>query len=197
MGKAGVAAIAVRPHPLVTRRRRRQPGWRWAVENVPIIVLAAAVAGLAVAVLSGSWQVRPILSGSMQPQLPVGGVAISERMPLAALQTGDVIIFRSPADPQELVVHRVISMQPTTGGVVVKTKGDANSFVDPWSPFVLKGPYVYRVWGTVPFVGYLGVAVHSELGQRAAFGGAIVLIVIAAIYLVWPTRRPRRTRQQA
>jgi len=160
-------------------------------ENVPVIVLAFAVAGLGVAVFSGTWQVRPILSGSMRPQLPVGGVVITERQPSVTLQTGDIIVFHPPGDPQQLVVHRVIWMEPTSGGLLIKTKGDANGFIDPWSPFVLKGPYIYRVQATIPYLGYAGVAVHSRVGQLAGFGGGVILVLIAAFYLLLPSRGRR------
>ena len=58
------------------------------------ILGAAGVA--AVALVRGTWMVTPVLSGSMRPGLSVGGVVVSERVPVASLHVRDVIIFRDP-----------------------------------------------------------------------------------------------------
>jgi len=71
---------------------------RFVTATVLAALVAAAPTGI-VGVASGAWQVRPILSGSMRPGFPVGGVVVTQRVPLDSLHVGDVVVFHIPHDP--------------------------------------------------------------------------------------------------
>ena len=76
-----------------------------------LAALFLAGAGLvAYSVLSGNWTIAPILSGSMWPGFPVGGVVVAERASTSELAVGDVIIFQDPDRPSEQVVHRITQL---------------------------------------------------------------------------------------
>ena len=47
----------------------------------------------------------------------------------AEYETGDIIVFRKPGEPSELIAHRAVEMT-VDGGLI--TKGDNNSGVDGW-----------------------------------------------------------------
>jgi signal peptidase I len=146
--------------------------------------LLAAVLGLsalaAVAVLSGHYQVRPVLSGSMVPRLPVGGVVVTERVPISNLRVGDVVVFHRPDRPAELVVHRIVTLTPGPTGPIVRTKGDANGTPDPWQ-VTLRGTTAYRAAFSVPAVGYVAVWVHGPAGRQTFLLIGLLLIAGAGV----------------
>jgi signal peptidase I len=160
--------------------------------------LAVVVVGLAgyatFAVLSGGWTVTPILSGSMTPGLPVGGVAVAERKPVLGLAARDVIIFQNPNRPTVQMVHRIISIDyDKSGQPLVRTQGDANTAADPWT-VTLRGKYVYVVQFTLPLLGY--PAVSTNHGLDLMVGGALVLIVVVGTVLAHGRGRNVRSGAQ-
>jgi signal peptidase len=154
-----------------------------------LVVVVLAAAGIATfSVLSGGWTVTPILSGSMRPGFPVGGVAVAERMPMGRLAVGDVILFQNPYQPSVQMVHRIIQLKAgNSGQPVVKTKGDANPIADPWT-VTLHGKDVDVVQFTLPLLGY--PAVDTNHGVDLMVGGVIILLAVVGTVL---TRERRAT----
>lgn len=181
--------------PVRKRRslRRRRPDTvagrvRTGIWSVIVVVILAAVGFAVFSVLSGAWMVTPILSGSMRPGLPVGGVAVSERVPASSLAVRDVIIFKNPLNPDETMVHRIVHLTVNSSGQpVVKTQGDANSIADPWTA-TLHGKDVYVVQFSLPVLGY--PAVYTNHGVDLMVGGVIILLVVVGTVL---TRERRAT----
>ena len=96
------------------------------------LAVLGAVAIACVALVRGTWILTPILSGSMRPGLAVGGLAISERVPVDRLVVRDVIVFRDPNDPAKQIVHRIVRLRTSKSGqILINTKGDANPVRDP------------------------------------------------------------------
>ena len=122
--------------------------------------------------------VTPILSGSMRPGLPVAGVAISQRVPVSSLADREVIVFRSPVNPSEQVVHRIVKLGHTESGqVLINTQGDANMARDPWT-LTIQGHSAYRVRWSVPLVGYVAIAFQNNR-ELVLIGVGAVLVGIA------------------
>ena len=165
---------------------RNRPVRRWIARAV-IAALIGLVGLAALAVLSGRYQVRPVLSGSMRPGFGVGGVVITERVPVSSLHVRDVVVLHRPDQPKELFVHRIISLTPGPSGVVVKTQGDANDAPDPWQ-VTLRGDTAYRVVGSVPLVGYAAVWAHNPDGRRTLLMAGL-LMILAATASVFVARR--------
>ncbi|HWE54155.1 MAG TPA: signal peptidase I [Acidimicrobiales bacterium] len=156
------------------------------------VAFVALLILLAVTVGTGQWQIRPILSGSMRPGLPVGGVAVTEREPLADLHVRDVVVTHPPGEPNYNLVHRVTEIYSRTGSsAVVQTMGDANNAPDPFK-VTIKGPYIYKVGFTVPLGGYPAVALHSVRGRRALLSLTVLMLGIVAARMWLDTRRKRR-----
>jgi len=151
-----------------------------------IVVLGAIGIGV-FGLISGSWMVNPVLSGSMRPGLAVGGVVVSERTPVYQLALRDVIVFRDPNNPSIEYVHRIVKITRLgSGGLLLNTQGDANSVQDPWT-LTIKGSYVYRVRWSLPLIGYLAIAYANDRGL-AMLGAGLVLIALAVTSI---TRRRR------
>lgn len=138
-----------------------------------IVVLGIAATALA----RGTWAVNPVLTGSMRPGIPVGGVVISEQVPVSQLQLRDVIVFRSPLDPTEQVVHRIVAITVERDGQrVFRTQGDANPAADPWR-LTFQGSDAYRVRWSLPLLGYVAVAYENHRGIALILAGAVLLLV--------------------
>jgi signal peptidase I len=166
----------------------RPPGLRRLVRNA-VIVLVLGLVGIGVAaILSGRYQVRPVLSGSMRPGLPVGGIVITKQVPISSLQVRDVVVFHRPDYPQELVVHRIISLTHGPGGIVIQTQGDANNAPDPWK-VTLRGTTAYRAVYSLPMVGYIAVWMHNPSGRRTLLGIGLLLVAGAATGSILSRRR--------
>lgn len=179
--------------PRVRARRRRATRW---FDNAVTTLLVAGFLLCVVAVASGSVQIRPVLSGSMRPDLPVGGVVITRRVPVSDVHVGDVIVFREPDGSQGLVVHRIFSETPGPAGAVLQTKGDANAAPDPWL-ITLRGEHAYRAVFAVPLVGYAAVWAHNPTGSRALVVLGTLLVVIAAAASLALRRREARRASAA
>jgi signal peptidase I len=150
-----------------------------AVDALIIVIGGAAVAAVAFVALGG-WSLRTVLSGSMEPSLPTGSVAIVQRQPAGSVDAGDVIVFHRPDRQAELVVHRVIERSPDG---VLETQGDANDEPDPWR-LTLRGEDAWVVRGHVPVVGWVVVAARGPWGRIVLFIAAGVLLIRAAMLVM-------------
>src|SRR5918992_1512387 len=69
-----------------------------------LAVLSALTYG---ALVLGGYRPVVVYSGSMEPELGVGSVALVKSVPSASVEVGDVITFADPYQPGRLVTHRV------------------------------------------------------------------------------------------
>jgi signal peptidase len=162
---------------------------RYTALGIVLTLLALAV----FEVTSGRYQIRPVLSGSMRPGLPTGGVVVTKRVPVSSLQVRDVIVFHRPDNPAELVVHRIVTLQRTSAGIVIQTQGDDNRVRDPWK-VTLRGTTAYRAEFALPYVGYVAVWMHNPAGRRLLLEFGIAILIAAAMAAVWSRHRRQGSR---
>ncbi len=185
----GTPRSSARSHSKYTTWAR---GLRMLVAYVLLLAVLGAAGICAFALVQGTWMASPILSGSMRPGLAVGGVAISQRVPVDSLAVRDVIVFADPYKPSEQIVHRIVRItKGSSGQLLFNTQGDANTVRDPWT-MTIRGNYVYRVRWTVPLIGYIAIAYQNHRGFFL-LGAGIVLILIA-VSTVLGTSEGRRRR---
>ncbi|MFN2581658.1 MAG: signal peptidase I [Candidatus Dormibacteria bacterium] len=97
-----------------------------------VMLAALAVSALiGVAVVTGH-HFETVITGSMQPQIPIGSLVMTQRVPASQLQVGDIIVFPAPCEAGKIVVHRVVQATVDGGQVLIQTKGDANAARDVW-----------------------------------------------------------------
>jgi signal peptidase I len=161
---------------------RRVVAW-----TLGLVLLAGTGTALSVAVypmVTGGASLA-VLSGSMTPGLPVGAMAFVRPVDPTSIEPGDVITFQRAPDAPELVTHRVLSVDDTSGAPVFATKGDANE--DPDSDPVPASAVRGELWFGVPHLGRFSALLHSPKGA-----GLLVVLVCAAIAAT-PGRRPTTT----
>jgi signal peptidase len=179
------------PAPKGPKHRRKQGArlrtlgsWTKKVLSMAVVLAILGAAGVgAWALEQGTWAVNPVLSGSMRPGFTVGGVVISQRVPVSELAVRDVIVFRNPNKPSEEMVHRIVQMtKGSDGALLIKTQGDANPVRDPWT-LTIRGSSVYKVRWSLPLLGYVAVAYQNHRGVASLVAGFVLILVALSIVI--------------
>src|SRR4051794_15549857 len=127
------------------------------------------------------WERYVIVSGSMTGTYDRGSLVFDEVVPVKSLQVGDVITYRPPrgAGPTGLVTHRIASIghDRKTGGLVFRTRGDANPVRDPWT-FTLPNRTQARVVAGVPYVGFVLARLADRSVRMVLVGLPAALIAL-------------------
>ncbi|GAI42326.1 unnamed protein product [marine sediment metagenome] len=133
-----------------------------AAENfgLAVIILLMTVAVLTFLAPHFGWRVDTVFSGSMEPELKVGGVAVTRPVEAGDIKVGDIIAFHSPLS-EKVTSHRVIAVDDDSSSHF-QTKGDANEDAD---PFVVPAQNVVgKVCLHIPYFGYATQFVKTPLG---------------------------------
>lgn len=111
-----------------------------------------------------------VISGSMEPSIPVGSAVLVKAVEPDSVNIGDVISFYGSTKSEGIVTHRVKELVSEERQFI--TKGDANPDVDiyPTDYSQLIGKVVI----SIPFYGYFTAFLSS-------FYGKMILIVMIAI----------------
>ncbi len=167
---------------------------RFIFEGIVLLAMLIGFIIMCIAVLSGSWQIRPILSGSMRPGFSIGGVAITQTIPTSQLKVGDVAVFHPPFLKNTTYIHRIISIRRSNKQYIIRTKGDDNPIADPWLLRITsKNAYIARF--TLPFIGYLAVWVHSYSGRKILLTIAGILVIIFIMSILLEREKKRRIKR--
>ena len=124
-----------------------------------------------------------VYSGSMQPSIPVGGLAVDRSIAARDVRVGDVITFSDPYMQGRLVTHRVIDILETPHGLAYRTKGDANPGRDPWT--IRLSGQVGRVSFSVPVAGYILFYAHTREVRGALICFAALALVFGMLRWIW------------
>lgn len=122
------------------------------------------------------YQIYHVISGSMEPAIPVESVVYVKDVAPADIQKKDVIAFHSVLGEEAIITHRVVSNNRVAGEIV--TKGDANAKED-MEPV----PYenvLGKVALTVPVLGKI-LATIATIQGKAAVGSVILLALLLHI----------------
>lgn len=124
--------------------------------------------------------VRPqiVISGSMEPNMPVGALVLVTDTPSTEVEVGDVVTVKR-LDGAGLVTHRVAEISSGANGTTqLILKGDANASADP-QPYQVSN--VGKVFLTVPLLGYLAQFLQGDAGLITI---AVIVALIALAYFL-------------
>lgn len=154
------------------------PGLRRVLKAVPSLLLTLGAALGAVVllgvVLGALFDVRPVVitSGSMEPEIGTGSLALVRTVPGGEVEVGQVVTVQTSTGSR--VTHRVIDATPLDGGTVeLRLQGDANPTPDLESYRVEEAGLVVA---DLPFVGYALSAARTPVGLVALGAVAAVLV---------------------
>ena len=81
----------------------------------------------------GGYSLFRVVTGSMEPEIPVGSLILSKQTDIEQIQIGDIVNFRSKESGMlgMVITHRVIQRyEDRSGNILLETKGDANRYTD-------------------------------------------------------------------
>jgi signal peptidase len=169
----------------------RHRSWRRVSSVLSWVVLAAAllIAGILVLPTLLGMQRYVIVSGSMVPTISVGSVVYDEVVPVEDLEVGDIITFVPPPEygVDDPVTHRIVKIGTGDNGeTTFRTQGDANAAPDQWT-MVLDGPEQARMVRSIPYVGYVYIALSHGWVQLLLIGLPAIAIAIYLGIALWRT----------
>lgn len=119
------------------------------------------------------YQIYSVISGSMEPEIPVGSMVYIKNEAPEDMEKDDVIAFYGAKDSNAIITHRVVENRIVMGEFV--TKGDANQTEDmnptPYANFI------GRVTLSIPYLGTIAQMFTSITGKLMA----VVVIIISLI----------------
>lgn len=140
--------------------------------TVVLIIILAMLAIVLIAPKLLGYQSLAVLSGSMEPEIPVGSLVLAKEVDVTELESGDVITYRLTGNT--LVTHRIVEKNAEEAQLI--TKGDANDAPD--AAPVAFGNVIGEVKMHFPYLGYLTMYIRTPLGIAGACAVLIVLILL-------------------
>jgi len=141
---------------------------------IGFIILVALLLIISVLPITGNYKVMTVISGSMEPDIKMGSVAVVK--PVADYKIGDVITFGPVSKTKAPTSHRIYDIKVVDGKPVYITKGDANNAPD--AREVFQKDIIGKVLFSVPYLGYV-----VNFAQKP-IGFSLIIIVPAAIIII-------------
>ena len=143
-----------------------------------IVVMVVILAIMLVGVRLFGLQVYSVLSGSMEPEYPVGSLIYVKKVDYKELNVGDPITYL--LDEDTVVTHRIIEVlidEEDSNTIRFFTQGDANGIPD------AKSVHYKNIIGTpvftIPYMGYVSNYIQNPPGMYIAISaGAILLMLV-------------------
>jgi signal peptidase I len=150
-------------------------------------------------VLNTQYPALAVVSTSMVPTLNVGDVIIVQGVPLTQIKanytTGDIVVFISPYDPNQRIVHRAVKIENTTNGYKITTVGDnvggEKDQFSPWPASLLVGKVIARI----PYIGNFPLFVNS-LGDFYYFIIILIIVINLLFSLFFDTDGEKSTKEK-
>jgi len=119
------------------------------------------------------WETHPVLSGSMEPALKVGGVIVTKPVKLEEVKMGDIITFQTG---EQTISHRVVNIVEIDEKPWFQTKGDVNE--EPDSNLVSsEGKEMRKVVFHLLYIGFIAQFLKNKWVFSALIGiPALILI---------------------
>lgn len=178
------------------RERARRSVWQWlgsALLTFSAVLGVIAIVTVAVCAVFG---LRPVvvISGSMEPTLPVGSLIFYRTVPASEVVKGDIVTVPRQDGGTGLITHRVKEVTTKGGVTTLRLKGDANATEDPL-PYVVSsvGSFV----GVIPVAGTIALAARTPLGIAAvaAYVAALVAVIVFGRRREKPASRHKGARR--
>ncbi len=158
--------------------RRREINQKWSrVINIIVMIFVIFATILVVLRIAG-YRTFTVMSGSMEPALPVGGLIYVRPVNYQDLKVGDVISFVANKE-NTVVTHRIVDIEIDENDASVwrfRTKGDANVAAD------AQLVHYQNVLGTpiiaIPYLGYAAFFLQKP-------PGIYIALVVAGLLLAW------------
>ncbi len=144
----------------------------WSILSTVMVVLVVLFAVLLVGVRVFGIQVYSVISGSMEPEYPVGSLIYVKKVDPDEIKVRDVITYVLPNDMPS--THRVVGIDKENQ--LFYTKGDANNTED-GAPVHYKNLIGTPIF-TIPCLGYVAHYIQHPPGMYVAVAVGTVLLIL-------------------
>ena len=144
----------------------------WNVISTTVVVFVVIFAVLLIGVRLFGVQVYSVISGSMEPEYPVGSLIYVKEVDPSEIKVDDVITYVLPSETPS--THRVVRIDEENQ--LFYTKGDANETED-GAPVHFKnliGTPVFKI----PYLGYVAYYIQHPPGMYIAIAAGAVLLIL-------------------
>jgi len=124
-----------------------------------------------------------VQSDSMAPRFKRGDVVFVRRTAFENLAVGDIISAHFP-DGEGVFTHRITAIDPEER--TIRTRGDHTLSDDPLT--TKESDIIGKLWFTLPYVGYVSIAMESRTPIYICLGAAIVLIMTRIVLTARKTK---------
>ena len=177
-------ADAARVTPVTGRSGRWAQRLVAAVLSLGVLVGLLAFLFLAVGPHLLGYRTATMLTGSMEPGIAPGDVVVTVPVPVEDVDVGDVVSYHIPIEDHRVETHRVTEVLRDNGSIAIRTKGDANAGVDPWTA-TLEGDTIHEVRAVVPAIGGWIRALRTPAVRGVVQWGALGGLVVSGLLLIW------------
>ena len=160
--------------------------------NVLIVLISVMLISVLILRLCFHVQLKAVVSGSMEPELPVGSLLIIVPAEYDDIVIGDDVTYVRDEN-LNLVTHRVVKKDPAR--MTLTTKGIANNTID--AP-VRYDNVLGRVWGHIPLIGWFGIWLSTPAGIIIAITAVISLVIIILLIrvLFFPAKAESKSSEE-
>lgn len=144
----------------------------WDIVSTVLVVLVVLFAILLVGVRLFDIQVFSVISGSMEPEYPVGSLIYVKEVDPSELEVDDVITYVLPNNTPS--THRIVRIDEENQ--LIYTKGDANDHEDS-APVHFKNLIGKPIF-TIPLLGYIAHYIQHPPGMYVAIALAAILLIL-------------------
>ena len=137
-----------------------------------ILIFLVVIGGLLLVPQLVGYKTFVIVSGSMEPNIPVGSLVYAKEVPFDEIQVDDIVSYQISSSTT--VTHRVAEINQDVQEVV--TKGDANDVVDA-NP-VSYSHIIGKVAFSIPILGSISLYMRSIIGVISIICLLIILFLL-------------------
>lgn len=136
-----------------------------------IIVILLVIAGLIFVPMVLGYDEYAVVSGSMQPNIPVGSLVYAKECTIDNLEKGDIVTFQ--LSDSTIITHRIYEIDQEGN---ITTKGDANQ--QPDGQILTIDNIIGKVGFSIPLLGFVSVYIKSALGVAVICGVIFILLLL-------------------
>ena len=153
----------------------------WKIVSTILVILVLLLAIMLVGVRIIGIHPYYVLSGSMEPEYPVGSLIYVQPVDYTELEVGDVVTYVLNEDGA-VSTHRIVEVIPDEddpGVIRYKTKGDANDVED--GALLHYKNIIGSPVATIPYLGYVANFIQNPPGTYIALAAAGIILVLVFV----------------
>src|SRR3989344_6022832 len=159
--------------------------------GVSLLLICLAIGLAYIAIPAFGHKALIVRSGSMQPQIAVGDLAVVKKQADGNYKTGDIIAFKNANNSKTLTTHRIAGIENKNGRIFYQTKGDANKTVD--RELVSAENIVGKAYFRLPYLGKLIAFTKTSTGFALAVIFPALLVIAFEIQNIFKEIKKQKT----